>query len=60
MYLEGLGVEKDYAQALYYYTLAAEQGHGGGNMGLGSIYQLGQGVKQSDAEAVRYYQLAAN
>ena len=38
-YLEGQGVQKDYAQAVKWYRKAAEQGHAGAMFCLGVLHQ---------------------
>lgn len=53
----GLG-EPDYAEAVRWYRLAAEQGFPPAQVRLGYAYAEGQGVPQDDAEAVRWYRLA--
>ncbi len=59
MYAEGQGVPQDYAEALKWFGLAAEQGHVGAHVALGVMYDNGQGVPQDYAEAVKLYRLAA-
>jgi TPR repeat protein len=55
----GDGVERDYAQALAFYRLAAAQNFDGAQISLGTMYDHGLGVAQNLAEALRWYQLAA-
>ena len=59
MYDNGRGVVKDYAQAVKWYRLAAEQGHELAQFALGSMYFNGKGVVQDYAQAVNWYRLAA-
>ncbi len=58
-YEVGLGVDRDYGEAVTWYRRAAEQGHAHGQSGLGAMYGSGRGVSRDDAEAVRWYRLAA-
>ncbi|MFQ5672316.1 MAG: tetratricopeptide repeat protein, partial [Nitrospinales bacterium] len=46
MYELGLGVQKDYQQAVKWYRLAAEQGVAWAQFNLGLMYHEGQGVQQ--------------
>jgi TPR repeat protein len=58
MHGEG-GVAMDYAQALVFFQLAAEQKFDGAQCILGFMCSYGIGVFQDYAEALRLYQLAA-
>ena len=58
-YAHGTGVEQDWAKAVRFFRLAAEQGDGAAQFNLGRCYSRGEGVAQDSAEAVRYYRLAA-
>ena len=60
MYANGQGVEQNYAKAVEYYQLAADQGYANAQFNLGIIYEEGQGVEQNYAKAVEYDQLAAD
>ncbi len=51
-------MEKDYAEAVRYCKLAADQGHASAQYNLGVCYANGEGVEKDYAEAVRYYKLA--
>jgi len=59
MYKYGLGVERDYGEAVRWFRLAAGQGNEGGLSNLGFMYQKGLGVPQDYAEAVKWFRLAA-
>jgi len=59
MYVLGRGVSEDYAEALKWYRLAAEQGYADAQYALGKAYDDGEGVPQDYAEAVKWYRLAA-
>jgi hypothetical protein len=60
MYAKGQGVPQDYAEAVKWYRLAANQGDAFAQFHLGLMYAKGQGVPQDYAEAVKWYRLAAN
>ncbi len=59
MYDNGQGVLQDYAEAVKWYRLAADQGMLRHNPILGHVRE-GQGVPQDYAEAVKWYRLAAD
>jgi TPR repeat protein len=59
-YQDGTGVEQDYAEALRWYHLAADQGHADAQHNIGICYARGTGVAQDDAEAARWFRLAAD
>jgi TPR repeat protein len=59
MYRHGQGVPQDYAEAVKWYRLAAEQGNASAQSNLGVMYRLGRGVPQDNAEAVKWYRRAA-
>ena len=59
MYDNGQGVPQDYAEAMKWYRLAAEQGHAKAQHNLGIMYDNGNGVPQDYAEAVKWYRPAA-
>ncbi len=59
MYLWGLGVSKNYAEAIRWYREAAQQGIALAQTGLGYMYYNGLGVSQNHAEAIRWYREAA-
>ncbi len=74
MYQNGEGVERDDAEAVRWFHLAAEQGHADAHanlrmaarqgdidvqFSLGEMYENGEGVPQDDAEAARWYRMAA-
>ncbi len=49
----------DYATAVQLWRPLAEQGHGGAQTSLGTMYARGQGVPQDYAEAVKWLRRAA-
>jgi TPR repeat protein len=59
MYDKGQGVPQDYAEAVKWYRLAADQGLAAAQLNLGFAYGTGRGVPQDYAEAVKWYRLAA-
>jgi uncharacterized protein len=50
----------DYAEALRWARVAAEQGNADAQYNLGLMYANGQGVQENHAEAVRWFRLAAD
>ena len=59
MYAQGLGVSKDYSEAMVWWRRAAEQGEATAQYNLGIMYHNGQGVPQDYAEAVKWWRRAA-
>lgn len=59
LYENGLGVNKDYHEAMQWYRLSANQGNASGEIGLGDMYSFGEGTQQDYAEASKWYKLAA-
>ena len=57
--VEEKGVPQDYAEAVKWYLLAAEQGHDWAQYSFGSMYEHGRGISENDAEAVKWYRKAA-
>jgi TPR repeat protein len=55
----GLGVPQDFAEAMKWFRLAADQGNASAQSSLGVGYALGRGVPQDFAEAVRWFRRAA-
>jgi hypothetical protein len=60
MYLEGLGVPQDYAQAISWYRKAAAQGDAHAQFNLGLMYDHGRGVPQDYAQAASWFSKAAD
>src|ERR1041385_2701194 len=58
-YDNGLGVAKDYVEAVKWYRKAAEQGYRSAQYNLGVKYENGQGASTDPAEAVQWYRKAA-
>ena len=54
MYAKGLGVARDYAEAIRWYRRAAKQGEARANFNLGVMYWNGRGVPQDQAAAIRW------
>ncbi len=59
MFEEGRGVEKDEAEAVRLYRLAADQGDAAAQYNLGRMFEKGKGVEKDEAKAVRLYRLSA-
>lgn len=59
-YYYGENVQQDYAEAVKWYRLAAEQGYAAAQNSLGHCYDLGVGVQQDDTEAIKWYWMAAD
>ena len=51
-YNQGLGVPQDYAEAIKWFTSAAEADHPAGKMNLAISYYEGEGVEQNKEKAV--------
>ncbi len=60
MYEAGLGVKRDYAEAVRWYRKAADAGDATGMANLGYMYQMGRGVTGDYTEAARWYRKAAD
>ena len=58
-YYNGVGVARDYAEALKWYRKAAEQGQAMGIYNLGLCYYNGHGVEKNREEAERLLNEAA-
>ena len=58
-YYDGLGVEKDLEQALYWTRRAAEHGDRDGQCNLAWFYEDGIGVEKNMEQARHWYRLAA-
>jgi TPR repeat protein len=60
MYDTGMGVTRDYAEAMRWYRLAADEGYPVAQWEIGDMYEEGHGVPQDYVEAVRWYRKAAD
>lgn len=58
-YYNGVGVERNYAEAVGWYRKAVELGNAMAMGNLGVCYHTGKGVEQNYAEAVGWYRKAA-
>lgn len=58
MYENGLGVTKDYEQALYWYRESIKQDSVFGYDALGRMYENGLGVPQDTLQAIEFYNTA--
>ena len=54
MYKQGYGVAQDYAKALCWFRLSAQQGADLAQYHIGSMYEMGYGVAQDFAERLRW------
>ena len=59
MYSRGEGVPQDYAEAVRWYRLAAEQGDAEAQFNLGVMYTDGKGVPQDYVLAHMWFNLSA-
>ena len=59
MYKNGNGVAQDYAEAVRWYRLAAEQGFANAQNNLGVTYETGQGVLQNNILSHMWYNIAS-
>ena len=59
MYNDGRGVPQNYAEAVKWYRLAAEQGYASAQNNLGVMYNDGRGVPQNGVMAYVWESLAA-
>lgn len=59
-YAEGLGISKDYVEAMKWYRLAAAQNHANAQNNMGVLYCMGRGVEQNYTEAMKWYKLSAD
>jgi len=57
-YAESRGVPQNYAQAVRWYQLAADQGGIVAQLNLGASYATGQGVQQDNVTAYMWFTLA--
>ncbi len=53
------GVPQDYAEAVKWFRLAADQGDAFAHNNLGAMYEYGQGVLQDNVMAHMWYNIAA-
>ena len=56
----GLGLPKDYTEAMNWYRRAADQGNANGQLGVGTMYLSGQGVQKNETEASKWFRKAAD
>ena len=61
LYLQGLGMKRDFAQARFWFEKAAEQGHYGAQHNLGTFHVKGLGgLKRDERQAVEWFTIAAD
>jgi TPR repeat protein len=58
-YRDGLGVERDYAEAMKWFRKAAEAGNTDAMCNIGVLYRDGLGVERDYAEVMKWYRKAA-
>ena len=54
MYHDGLGVPQNYAEAVKWFRLAADQGHAGAQYNLGVMYFKGDGVPREYVQSLMW------
>ncbi len=59
MYADGLGVEKNIENAIYYYAISAEKGFANAQFALGQIYEFNEKFRDS-SKAAYWYEKSAN
>ena len=59
LYQSGLGVRRDYGEAVAWYAQAAREGQALAMTNLGYMHENGLGVTASNEQAIRWYQRAA-
>ena len=59
-YDNGVGVPRDYQEAVRWYRLAAEQGDAQAQYNLAGRYAIGQGVREDYVQAHKWINLAAS
>ncbi len=59
LYRNGLGVDRNFKKAIYWFTKSANQGNNYAQYNLGIMYEYGQGVDQNTELAKYWYSLAA-
>jgi hypothetical protein len=59
LYENGIGVPKDFQEAIKWYRLSADQGNAIGQYSLGALYDNGQGVPKDSQEALKWFRLSA-
>jgi hypothetical protein len=60
VYFAGLGVPRDYAEAVKWYRKAADQGLAAAETNLAGMYAKGYGVEQDYAQAMQWCRKAAD
>ncbi len=60
MYINGLGVPKDYALGMRWMRIAADKGLADAQNEVGLLYQRGWGAERNEAEAAKWFRLAAD
>src|ERR1051325_1169240 len=55
---KGIGTEKNLKKSISWYQRAAQNGHGGAQNNLGSLYFIGKGVEKDLKKAIYWYEKA--
>jgi TPR repeat protein len=59
MYLNGIGVQQSYEEAMYLFKLAADHEHAEAQCNVETMYQNGQGILRNRLEALKWHKIAA-
>lgn len=60
LYFTGQGVSQNDAEAIRWFSMAAEQGDASAENSLGQMYAQGRGVPQNNVEAIKWFRMAAD
>ena len=60
LYVEGLGVKKNYSKAFKYFKLACNKENGAGCNNLGILYERGLGVKKNYKKALKFFKISCD
>lgn len=58
-YMDGQGVEQNYAKSMEWYLKAAEKGNADAMSNIGWLYEYGYGVEKDALKAIEWYQKGA-
>jgi uncharacterized protein len=59
MYIQGLGVTRDYTEAIRWFSMAANQGDGLAQAKLALMFQDGEGTPRDYVQSYKWFGLAA-
>lgn len=60
LYADGIGVPRDFSQALRWCQASAQNGNAWGEEGVAALYYRGEGVPRDYSQALQWFQKAAN